>query len=733
MDLHAHEQKGWLLPDASPVNAGVQQVPRRVNGGARVPVSELQGVLQAEWSQFRLRIDDLLRWQSSRQEAILAECLGGISPAQQQVVSYQASCCPDAVLSSGTNSDVTQVDESRPPSARGPRASRLRELSTNIRQISPPRRSRDRGGGSRGTRSESLGLTIDSERREVSRAAPPSLSNTSLSTADAALGSMQVTVAQLTGTVQRVEKMLLKQEERAAERLQARQNWRSELSRPALCYSRTFSSNPIGEETSQANTEDTSPKWSPKGGQVGRKSVTELMESTRSYASKKWLRVVLEKRFSSCFDWWETLEVPQPTGRLADVTRSKMFELSCAFVIIVNAIFTWYTTNYEIRHLDESSNDLIDGIERFFVTFYLVELGLKLVVHRQYFFCNSDMQWNIFDFSLIVLAIIDQVMTALSKSSGTTDMTFMRVLRILKMAKILRGLRVMRFFLELRLMLNSLIGSMQSLMWSIVMLLLIFYVFGLVFVQGAAVHLLLHQKDMEQVEVDRILNEFGSVERAMLALYRSCTGGEDWTYFYDIIMTTGRPYAGLFIFFIAFSQIAFLNILTAIFVNQAMELAKPDRDTLAVLQRKKEIEAYEELRSFCRLMDEDGTGTISVADFEKHLKSGRLGARLSILGLNVPDAAYFFDLLLHSANSEAQEVSCTDFVEGCMRMRGMATGIDLQSVDRTTRLVSKSVRTLQKDMSEKFDHLAQAIHTVLCDTSDLPAEDTAGGKPVLKI
>lgn len=132
-----------------------------------------------------------------------------------------------------------------------------------------------------------------------------------------------------------------------------------------------------------------------------------------------------------------------------------------------------------------------------------------------------------------------------------------------------RGLTFVKYFPELRLIVNSLVGSLAGLMWSIIMMLLIFFVFALFFVQGAAMHLYLHRGETTPGDIGRVMSEFGSVEKALLALYRAVTGGEDWSVFYRVVEVTGPLYTWLFIFFIAFSHIAFLNILTATFVNKA--------------------------------------------------------------------------------------------------------------------------------------------------------------------
>ena len=58
----------------------------------------------------------------------------------------------------------------------------------------------------------------------------------------------------------------------------------------------------------------------------------------------------------------------------------------------------------------------IAAVELMFLSFYTVELLLKLVVHRLFFFTNKEMQWNIFDCTLVVFSLADQVLTAVLAS-----------------------------------------------------------------------------------------------------------------------------------------------------------------------------------------------------------------------------------------------------------------------------------------------------------------------------
>jgi len=280
------------------------------------------------------------------------------------------------------------------------------------------------------------------------------------------------------------------------------------------------------------------------------------------------------------------------------------------------------------------------------------------------------------------------------------------------MARVLRGLRVMKFFIELRLMLNSLIGSVASLFWSIAMLLLIFYIFALVFVQGVA-NFFIDMVDAGK-EIDSRYNKlrylFGSVEKAILSLYKASTGGDDWHVFLEQMEMVGPMYAFVFIFFIAFSQIALLNILTAIFVQRAMKLAQPDRETMAIQIRNEEMAAFEEMRRIMHEADVNVNGTISAKEFCEQVQYGKLGAQLAVVGLDVKDAHNFFNLILamgtmepghqnYSRNIKGDpEVPIDSFVEQCMRMRGTASSIDLHKMQLDIDQIVHTHRHLRNDL-----------------------------------
>jgi len=442
------------------------------------------------------------------------------------------------------------------------------------------------------------------------------------------------------------------------------------------------------------------------------------MSSKRSAAKKVGRRPRCQECLPSClrphctlcagFDEEDSLEEPERLGTLAKIVDSPYFEGSTSLVIILNSIFMIYTTNYDIDHLNAEPTRLIFWAEFAFMLFYCVELAVKVQVHRFHFFCGgSNMWWNWFDVVVVIFGVFSQILTFATLANGSSaNLTFMRTARILKLAKLSRTVRLMHQFDEMRLILNSLLGSLANLGWSIAMLALIFYLFALVFVQLTASWMaseIVDEVDGTKLEVLRLrLSPFGSVQNAMLTLYMSCTGGDDWVNFYNAIQEIGWVGSTLFVFFIAFMQIAVLNILTGIFVEQAMKLAPPDRDRMAFELTKAEIEEANELRKMCIEMDINGDGTIRKDELCEYIEEGnKLKAFLMTLGLNLKDADNFWDIIDRHHDAA---IDIETFVAECMKLKGPATNFDLAylmtqigSLERKQRLLHmESMMALQK-------------------------------------
>eukprot|EP00929_Paragymnodinium_shiwhaense_P063666 TRINITY_DN31819_c1_g2_i3.p1 TRINITY_DN31819_c1_g2~~TRINITY_DN31819_c1_g2_i3.p1 ORF type:complete len:326 (-),score=85.59 TRINITY_DN31819_c1_g2_i3:87-1064(-) len=148
----------------------------------------------------------------------------------------------------------------------------------------------------------------------------------------------------------------------------------------------------------------------------------------------------------------------------------------------------------------------------------------------------------------------------------------------------------------------------------------------------------------------------------------------------------------VFLFFVFFFVVAVWNIVTSLFIERTMELAKPDVEDLMLLKRRHDLEDAKELMHLCRLVDMDNSNTISFDEFEQFMQNEELRQYFDVRGIDVKDADMFFRMLCAAAEVSGEEVDLETFIGGCMRLKGFASSIDVQ----TLAFESKLMHCMQK-------------------------------------
>jgi len=334
-------------------------------------------------------------------------------------------------------------------------------------------------------------------------------------------------------------------------------------------------------------------------------------------------------------------------------------------------------------------------------------------VHRLYFFINKDWLWNILDFILVLAALYDLILThggfddedISSGAQSGFSLTFFRMLRLVRLMKVMRLFRVVRFFSELNVLLKVVTQSLRPLFWCTFMLVVFIYMFAVIFVHGTASYV--SWDGAQEITTARLLKNFGSVRKSMLALSKASTGGEDWGAVAEPLMEAGGTYYGLYLFFIGFCYLALMNILTGLFVDRTFKAVAHDHDGLALEKLHADRGVVADLcRLYCAMSgaDIDAPSTITMDTFRDFLSSPVMRARLSVLDLEVWDSGQFFEML--TSISRTNELDLQSWVTGCMQLRGFARRISLQAlhadVQRLKKYLfsSKSQRPMMREKTE---------------------------------
>merc|ERR1711884_378391 len=117
----------------------------------------------------------------------------------------------------------------------------------------------------------------------------------------------------------------------------------------------------------------------------------------------------------------------------------------------------------------------------------------------------------------------------------------------------------------------------------------------------------------------------------MCTLYMSISGGIDWSDAMSALEPLSEGYAILFVVFISTSVIAALNIVTGVFVESAMTRSLHDKETIIQEESDKATQQMDVMIEIFREIDVDGTGEISISEFERRLEDERALAYFSAL------------------------------------------------------------------------------------------------------
>eukprot|EP00930_Biecheleria_cincta_P089348 TRINITY_DN78636_c0_g1_i1.p1 TRINITY_DN78636_c0_g1~~TRINITY_DN78636_c0_g1_i1.p1 ORF type:complete len:591 (-),score=98.56 TRINITY_DN78636_c0_g1_i1:353-2125(-) len=414
----------------------------------------------------------------------------------------------------------------------------------------------------------------------------------------------------------------------------------------------------------------------------------------------------------SVYYWLNTVEEPDHTGCLARFVDG-MFENICAGAIVLNVILMAVATNEQLANPGRPANEVVQGFELAFIVFYIFELSLKVFVHRLFYFVGENWGWNVFDTALVLFSAQDIVAMAMSTEQGS-NVSFLRMLKTAKLAKVLRVARILHAFRELRVILQSLLGSLKSLVWSLIMMAFIYFMFALLFTQVTADYLSEQYSENKMTPDDQdwqnIMGTFGSVGTGMLTLFQGSFGA-DWTVPFGYVSRMGAGLQSCYIFFTAFINISLLNIVTGIFVESAMKLAQPENEQKALAEMRDQKENAEELRKIAEICEKDKDGYISPQEFAEFIRHPLLRAKLTVLGINIRDAEMFFSMLLAAGDGESS-VPVDDFVKGCLRLQGAATSIDLQCLVFRVCMIQTSQSQFMEACTARLDLLARQIATL---------------------
>jgi len=250
----------------------------------------------------------------------------------------------------------------------------------------------------------------------------------------------------------------------------------------------------------------------------------------------------------------EIIEIPEyRIYWLSRIVYSSPFELSIAFVILLNAIFLGVLT---MPGLSDGARESFEAFDRLALYVYTAELILRMISYGSRPLEFFRRGWNIFDFLIVALSPI---------FAGQTV--------VLRLLRLLRLIRIFRFLPEVKVLTLSIVRSIPPLLSMSVLIFLALFIYGM-----AGVYLL----------GDELPLHWGDITIALTTLFILLTLENFPVYLEEAILVSplALPFFLSYIFIVVFTV---LNVFIGIVLNAMDEARSENREKLEKLKKLDEL------------------------------------------------------------------------------------------------------------------------------------------------
>mmetsp|Transcript_156804 Transcript_156804/g.278169 ORF Transcript_156804/g.278169 Transcript_156804/m.278169 type:complete len:205 (+) Transcript_156804:2-616(+) len=170
---------------------------------------------------------------------------------------------------------------------------------------------------------------------------------------------------------------------------------------------------------------------------------------------------------------------------------------------------------------------------------------------------------------------------------------------------------------------------------------------------------------------------YGGLATTIYTLFLSMSNGISWHHCYEPLAELG-PFLGMaFIVYIAISLFGVLNVVTSIFVESVVRSAQHHKDVIVQDKEQEKFVVVSHMQEVFRQLDLDGSGQVTSDELEFFLNEPDLRKYMEALDVSHEDTRLLFRLLDRDGS---HAVDIEEFCEGCLRLKGHARSIDVQTL-----------------------------------------------------
>jgi len=275
--------------------------------------------------------------------------------------------------------------------------------------------------------------------------------------------------------------------------------------------------------------------------------------------------------------------------------------------------------------------------------------------------------WFVFDSIMVFMMVTETwVMTvfliALSPQVadggvGMGNGGLLRILRLLRLSRMARMARLLRAMPELLILIKGMMAAVRSVVFTLLLLLIVLYVFGIAFVQLLT-------------GLDKYNTGFRTVPEAMHTLLLKGTLMDEIGLVVRQLSAAHVVFVAIFYLFVLISALTVMNMLIGVLCEVVNAVAAAEREELTVTYVRSKLQ--ETLRQGG--LDTDGDGMISKEEFAQILDNAHAARTLADVGVDVFNLVDLQDFIFEDDDEHGEkcekQLTFGEFMEVVLQLRG---------------------------------------------------------------
>ncbi|CAE7825112.1 Cacna1h [Symbiodinium sp. CCMP2456] len=362
------------------------------------------------------------------------------------------------------------------------------------------------------------------------------------------------------------------------------------------------------------------------------------------------------------------------------IVNSWVFELYILAAIVLNSVIIGIES--ELR-LDDGNLEWAAPVEVVLLGIYTIEIVLRVLAGGSKIFCEG---WFLFDLSLVVFSYLERVIAGVA---GEAQQQII-VLRLLRLFRLIRSFRMVKQIKPLWRLVHGLMASADTVLSTLMLLLLVLYVFGVLGLELIAVN----PRFQSDPAANAVIREnFSSLGMSMVTLTQFITMDNISAIYLPMV----KLEPAIFFFFavlILIVSVSVMNLVTAALVEGSMEHARAMRKEDDRIRSANTKTMLPEILKLFDLADADGSGEIAIEEMREFERSGQIPDQL-LDQASVGSMTELFNVL---DVDKSGVVTREEFVEGLMDILLRDVPVSQMQQLKMLRLIKDSISDLESKM-----------------------------------